>query len=313
MTRFQRILVAQDFSDCSEHALEAALRLAEASGASVDIAYVQVLHEDPFSPSVAADQAGRIREALHRKMEESESVPTTLDVELVALRDISAAHALVKYADEHDCDLIVMGTHGRRGLRRLMIGSVAEEVVRTAHCPVVTVHQADDLRLMSPGPNAQILVPLDFSRASLGVLPVARRLAADTGSALRLLHVIEETAHPAFYNAGVFSVYDLQPGIEEKALEHLREAYGRSAGPLVPVVFDVVRGNAASEIVSAARLHGCGSIAMATHGLSGLAHVFLGSVAERVVRLAHCPVLTVRADAHRRAAETRRAHHAEEV
>jgi nucleotide-binding universal stress UspA family protein len=175
-----------------------------------------------------------------------------------------------------------------------MLGSVAEELVRTAPCPVLTVHTTDKTEAFLTGPKTEILIPVDFSRQSLAAIPLARELASMTGARLRLLHVVEEVVHPAFYNAGAFSIYDVQPDVEERALEHLKGAYAKQFGPAVPVVFEVVSGHAAAEVVAAAEGGNTGMIVMATHGLGGMAHVFLGSVAERVVRSARCPVLTVR-------------------
>ncbi|MBO6576206.1 MAG: universal stress protein [Rhodothermales bacterium] len=294
MIRIKNILAAQDFSDCSRHALEAAIRMAAATGAKLHVVYVQLLHDEPFTPTLAKEHQDRIRDAVRSSVADRFKQVGDIDLEYDTLRDVSAAPALVRYAEANDIDLMVVGTHGRRGLRRLMLGSVAEEAVRTAPCPVLTVHQRDTVDVLTPGPNAEILLPLDFSSRSLEVIPTARQLAAATGARLRVMHVVEEVVHPAFYNAGAYSIYDLQPDVEERALEHLRKAYSKAHGPAVPVVFEVRVGHPAAEIVESAHENGDGMIVMATHGLTGLGHVLMGSEAERVVRTATCPVLTIR-------------------
>lgn len=294
MIRFNNILAAVDFSECGKHALDAAVRLASELKAHLHVSYVQVLHDDPFMPVAAGAHQDRIREALDAQIQASGAREKAASVHAAVLRDVSAAPALVRYSVDNDIDLVVMGTHGRRGLRRLMLGSVAEELVRTAPCPVLTVHNSDRVETLMPGPKAEILVPVDFSSQSLAAIPFARELASMTGARVRVLHVVEEVVHPAFYNAGAFSIYDIQPDVEERALEHLKEAYAKQYGPAVPVVFQVVSGHAAAEVVAAAETGASGMIVMATHGLGGMAHVFLGSVAERVVRMARCPVLTVK-------------------
>lgn len=294
MIRFNNILAAYDFSENGDHVLEAASRLARDSKARLHIIYVQVIHDDPFMPVAAGPHHERIAESLDARISAIQQGADSLPVESRVVRAVSAAPAVTEAATEIDADLIVVGTHGRRGLRRLVLGSVAEEVVRTAPCPVLTVHKSDKTEVLTPGPDAEILVPVDFSTHSLSVIPMARELAAVSGARLRLLHVVEEVIHPAFYNAGAFSIYDLQPDVEDRALEHLKEAYSRQFGPAVPVVFEVVTGHPAVEIVETVAAHGSGMIVMATHGLGGMAHVFLGSVAERVVRTAGCPVLTAK-------------------
>ena len=302
MIRFNNILAAVDFSEGGKKALKAAVRLATDGNAHLHVSYVQVLHDDPFMPVAAGAHQTRIREALDALIDASEARTHVASVHAAVLRDVSAAPGLVRYAVDKDIDLIGLGTHGRRGLRRLMLGSVAEELVRTAPCPVLTVHNDDQPVAIMPGPTAEILVPVDFSSKSLAAVPLARELASMTGARVRMLHVVEEVVHPAFYNAGAFSIYDIQPDVEQHAREHLEAAYAKQYGPAVPVVFDVIRGHAAAEIVAAAEASKSGMIVMATHGLGGMAHVFLGSVAERVVRTAKCPVLTVRAQIAKRAA-----------
>jgi nucleotide-binding universal stress UspA family protein len=290
MMKFKTVLVAKDFSECSERALETGIQLARKTGADLHVVYVHILHDDPFIPAVTDDHLEKVEEALRTTVGETAGVRVTQSV----LRDVAAAPAIVHYAGQNDIDVIVVGTHGRRGFRHAFLGSVAEEVVRTAPCAVLTVHQGDRETALMPGPEMEVLLPLDFSSRAAETIPVAREIAESMRARLRILHVVEETMHPAFYNAGAFSIYDLQPDIEERALENLTDLYARSAGPVVPVVFDVIIGHAVTEIVSAAFDHEAGMIVMSTHGLRGLAHFFMGSVAERVVRLATCPVLTLR-------------------
>jgi nucleotide-binding universal stress UspA family protein len=296
MIRFDNILAAQDFSDCSEQSLRAAIQLARESGARLHVVYAHVLHDDPFTPTVAQDHMEQVRAALDEGVALAAGTSEPIDVRNVVLRDVSAASAIVHYAEDNQIDLIVLGTHGRRGLRRLVLGSVAEEVVRTVRCAVLTVHPGDRTEIMEADGEAEILLPLDFSSSSMAAVPLARELAAQKRTRLRVLHVVEETIYPAFYNAGAFSLYDAQPDIEVHAMAHLREAYSRTAGPVVPVAFEVSVGHPAAEITRRAEETGAGMIVMATHGLGGMAHLFMGSVAERVVRSARVPVLSVRGD-----------------
>jgi nucleotide-binding universal stress UspA family protein len=214
--------------------------------------------------------------------------------EPVVVRDIAAAPAIVTYAQEQDIDLIVMGTHGRRGIRRLLLGSTAEEVVRTAPCPVLTTRPPETPAAALDGINA-ILVPVDFSRHARTALRHAKALAALYHTRLDLLHVIEEQMHPAFYNTGVWSIYDVVPNIEGKALEELETFYEETKGPRIDAAYHVRHGQAAHEIAVFAREQDSDLVVMATHGLRGLEHFLLGSVAEKVVRRSPVPVFTVKA------------------
>ena len=297
MIALKKILVPRDFSDCGEEAVHYALDLARRVKAEVHLLFVEVLYADAYAPT-ATQKASE--EMLMEKLlegvqdglpgEAGEQLPVVCSVR----RDIAAAPAIVNYAIEHDIDAVVMGTHGRRGLRRLVMGSAAEEVVRTAPCPVVVTRCA---RAKMSGPHGQntILVPIDFSRHSRVALRHARALAGFFNARLDVLHVIEEQLHPTFYNTGIFSVYDMVPDIEARALEELEAFFKDPEGPDVAVQFHIKHGNAAHEIVDFASEHEPVMILIATHGLKGLEHFLLGSVAEKVVRYASCPVFTVKA------------------
>ncbi len=297
MFALNKILVPRDFSDCGEAAVQYALDLARRTGAEIHLLFVEVLYADAYAPASiqeAPEEAlmERLLEGVQEGLpgEEGDRVPVIRAIK----RDIAAAPAIVAYAQENDIDVIVMGTHGRRGLRRLLMGSAAEEVVRTGPCPVVIAHCVE---AKTTGPHGQnkILVPVDFSRHSRVALRHAKELAELFNARLDLLHIVEEQLHPAFYNTGVFSVYDMIPNIEARAEEELEKFFNETEGPDVAAEFHVHHGNAAHEIVDFSKEREHVLIVMATHGLKGMEHFLLGSVAEKVVRLAACPVFTVKA------------------
>jgi nucleotide-binding universal stress UspA family protein len=208
-------------------------------------------------------------------------------------RGISAAPIILEYADENDIDLIVMGTHGRRGLEHLFLGSVAEEVVRFAACPVFTVREAKE-----PKPTKaieRILVPVDFSTHSQKALTYAGELALAYDARLQLLHIIEPVVYPSFYSLDRANFFDWMDEIEVEAIRQLHQFSAARGGPDVPVDHFVVRGRAATDIVDFAETKRSDLIVMATHGLTGMKRLYLGSVCEKVVRRAMCPVFTVKA------------------
>ena len=295
MLQLKKILVPRDFSPCSEQALQHALDLAGRTGAEVHLLFAEVLYAEVQALTARGKDAAHeaLRERLMEGIEQ-EGETSGVQFERAVVRDIAPAPAIVAYAEEHDIDLIVMGTHGRRGLRRLLLGSTAEEVVRTAPCPVFTVRRPETPVAELEGVNA-ILVPIDFSRHAGTALRHAKELAALYHTRLDLLHIIEEQLHPAFYNTGVWSIYDLLPNIEEKAAEELRTFYRETEGPLGDVNFHIRYGHAAHEIAVFARENDNDLVVMATHGLRGLDHFLLGSVAEKVVRRSPAPVFTVKA------------------
>ena len=298
MLNVNRILLARDFSHVSDQALRYAVDLAQRVGATLHLLYADVLHEDPFGSDTAGSGGSleaQIRERLVLDADDAPLAEQHPDLQTVTAvqRDVAAAPAILSYADDEDVDLIVMGTHGRRGVRRLLLGSVAEEVVRRADRPVLTVRQDGEDGL----PAVQrLLVPIDFSDYARDALRHAVELARLYDARLDLLHVVEENLHPAFYVGGVQSIYDVQPDIDEKAKERMQTMLDEIAGARdVSAELHVATGRAARKITRFAEREGSDLVVMSTHGLTGLEHFMMGSVAEKVVRHVTAPVLTVKA------------------
>jgi universal stress protein A len=141
----------------------------------------------------------------------------------------------------------------------------------------------------------RLLVPTDFSPTSDIAFNYALDMAAREGASIRLLHVIEDASFAAAYPDGLFVEL---PGLREKligqARERLDDAVKACAAMQVAATTHVLVGSPAARITGEANDCGTDLIVMGTHGRTGLAHLMLGSVAERVLRTAQCPVLTVR-------------------
>jgi len=299
MIRIQRILFPTDFFRCADQALDEALYLARRYRAELHMFHAIVLHaEDPHNPShhfpdVDAIQA-RLEELAHKDMEAAltEHEATGVAIKQVRTRGISAADAIVGYAQENGIDLIVMGTHGRRGLGHVFLGSVAEEVLRFAPCPVLTIRESEESRPAQD--RSRVLAPVDFSEHSRNAVRHGLEIAALHGATLQLLHVIEDSIHPIFSLTGHGSLFQLKPDLREKCQGAIMEMLAEIAGPEVPLEVHVVAGHAARDIVRFADENGTDLIVIATHGWTGLSHLMMGSVAEKVVRRAPCPVLTLK-------------------
>jgi nucleotide-binding universal stress UspA family protein len=305
MLRLDDILLARDFSAVSDQALRYALDLAARTGARLHLLYAEVLHEDPFASSEQpspGDDLDRIRDQMRQGGGEGTPDPYDVDVTEAVVRDVAAAPAILNYAENNDVDLLALGTHGRRGVRRVLIGSVAEEVVRRANRPVLTVRgeKDEDEELapehVHPPMVRRILVPVDFSEHSREALRTAQALSTVYDAEVDLLHVIEESLHPAFYVGGVRSVMDVDPDLESKARDELAKL-ADTVGLDDPGLY-VAKGRASAEIIDFAGAHAIDLVAMSTHGQTGLEHFLLGSVSEKVVRHVRCPVLTAKAFGH---------------
>ena len=288
MPPFKKILAATDFSDTAAQALRYALHFARHDGAEVHLAHVEEVTDDYYDQDKALREKveGRMADAL-ASMDVGE-----LRIRQTVLHGEETAPALNDYADEIAADLIVIGTHGRRGLRRLVMGSVAEEVARKAKRPVLTVREREGV---PPEPRVQrILLPLDFSESSLRAIPYARDLAARYEASLIATHVFDDVDLPGFYGEFPNPLPTALPEIEERVRNTLREAVGKAPGPDVPVEFVVGRGPAPNVIVNEAENREIDLVVMTSHGHSGVERLLLGSVSEHVLRTAPCPVLLVR-------------------
>jgi nucleotide-binding universal stress UspA family protein len=220
--------------------------------------------------------------------------PPHVDLDALTLVQEQRAHesppeAIVGYVEEQEIDLVVAGTRGRRGLQRLLIGSVAEEVLRTAPCPVLTVRgEADNAPAWAV---RNILVPVDFSDASLEALRHAKELALTYGAQITLLHAVEEVIYPSAY--GVEPANLPGPQVIERVEESLAELARTEIG-YEHVTVEAKVGYAPSTILDHAETNEVDLVVIATHGRTGLERMLLGSVAERVLRRAPAPVFTVK-------------------
>jgi nucleotide-binding universal stress UspA family protein len=219
---------------------------------------------------------GAAREFLSHR---AETVPVGCEVEVEPVT--SAAPAIVSFIDRRRPDLTVMATHGRRGLARVLLGSVTERVVRNVRRPVLCVREPDHGVAL---PYRRVLVPTDFSAASQSAFPMAAFLAREFAAEVLALH--------AAPRPGLDSLSGVPAKVEtavpdEKALAAFLEP--EFAG--LRVVPRVVLGSPWQAIVETARAEKADVIVMSTHGHDSLADRVLGSHAERVLRHAPCPVL----------------------
>lgn len=170
--------------------------------------------------------------------------------------------------------------------------ALAEEVVRFASCPVLTVGSGEGTSAFPS--TAPLLVPVDFSEHSRQALIHARELAATVGAEIYVFHVFERPIHPELYLGGMpLDSPDFRT-VEGSLREALETFVRETPGKDVATSLHVVEGRAVPAILEFVQDYEVGLVVIATHGLTGLAHVLLGSVSEKVVRRATSPVLSVK-------------------
>jgi nucleotide-binding universal stress UspA family protein len=282
MPFLKRILLASDFSDCAKLAEAYARLLAKACAAKLEILHVLNL-QPGMDPELTVNRLylEQLRKETDRELAEALARAAAAGVaaaghQLPGL----AGQRIAGLARDIDADLVVLGTHGRTGLGRLFLGSTAEEVVKTAPCPVLTVRLAAD-----PPSIRHVLVPVDFSDYSLEALEYAVQVAKLFGAAVTLLHVLE----PASYGLDLTLSHAADERKMRQRLEGrladfaaLLTAHGLSARHAIDA------GAPGESIVAWAQEQRCDLIVMGTHGRRGLSHLVAGSVAQAVLRHARC-------------------------
>lgn len=206
-----------------------------------------------------------------------------------------AAAAISGAAAGDRVEMIAMATHGRSGLSRLLLGSVAEVVVRSARVPVLVIRSQSAWK---PWATRKIVVPLDGSDAAEGILAVVQRLADPRALAVLLVKVIEPMA-PSAAGGTVMWPDELMALQREEAARYLAKVAEPLRAKGLPVECHVAVGRPAETIAAVAGRERADLIAMATHSRSGLSRLLLGSVAAKVLHRSPVPVLLFKAAAGR--------------
>jgi nucleotide-binding universal stress UspA family protein len=289
--KLTKILLPTDFSESAEQALRQAVTLALTTKAKLHIFHAVMLHaEDPrHLETVLKDYTEHIDQEARKILEKksAEIVSRGLDVTISTARRVSPFEAIVEAAETFRPDLIVMGTHGRTGVGRLLLGSVTEKVLRHSPTNVLTVRRDSTVFGESEDPK-RVLVPIDFTDFSRRALEVAISFLSERDS-LTLVHVVASPLHPSFYAGGFTKLFEVDPELPSRIKTSLEEWLGDRPGEIV-----VTEGDAANEIVKTAGKTRAELIVMGSRGLTGADHLLLGSVAEGVVRNSPVPVLTVK-------------------
>ncbi len=294
MKPFQTILFAADFSPNSQEAFHAACALVIDNKTRLIVLHVAEPNLVPEEPVYFGQQSMQFHadipdasrhEALKRGLREVYAPDRPIEVDFLT-REGNAAAEILHVAHDRHSDLIVMGTHGRTGVRRMVAGSVAISVLRQAECPVLALRSADHPHASKP--IDAILHATDFSEDSEAALRVARSLARHHGARLIILHVATLEVLTDGTNAA-----EVDPREYRDALEQIKQ---RVDGPDLkqPVETMLKRGFPAEGIIEAADEVGCDLIVMGTHGRTGLRRLLMGSVAEFVVPRANCPVMVLK-------------------
>jgi nucleotide-binding universal stress UspA family protein len=283
----QHILVASDLSRCSHAALQHALGLAHGYGSHVYLFHaVSALGFDMAGPEAwveAVDCAWRDARRLETELFLSRQLEGIRFNVIVRQGDLWPS--LARVVKQHDIDLIVVGTHARGRIRKLLLGSVAETIFRHATCPVLTINPSLEQSLHGIQAPRRILFPTDFSPQSQYAAAHAISLARRCGAHLTLLHVLPEMTGEA-------------GGDRERVIEVTRGRLRALVNNVdVPVSCRVVEANSAVDAILRCAAAEADLIVSGVRAPQSILERLTWSNAYRIVTEASCPVLTVRAPA----------------
>ena len=297
MIKINKILCPLDFSKCSKVALKNAIELAKKVNAELHLFHAILMYEDDSYKPDDRLHDNIVSYALIEDISNQKLKNIAVDlagdgfkVVTVSSRAFSAAEEILRYAEDNQIDLIIMGTHGRTAISHLLLGSVAERIIRMSKCPVLTFRK--DWK--DQGEYKSILVPIDFSDHSKLALQYALELAELYNSEITLFHAFEQQMHPSFYASGKTSMFEIDSELKQRAAEAMTRFRNESGKPAIDTKFAFAEGAAYHEIVEYTKKKHFDLLVIATHGLRGLEHFLIGSTTEKVIRHTEIPVLTVK-------------------
>jgi len=288
---FKKILCPIDFSPGSQQAMRVAVRLA--TEADVELVLVHAFYMPPLALAseyaLAPDLVQRMSVDAKHSLEAAVGEATSLGAKRVAAKFVDGLPwtMIVSALDDAAFDLVVIGTHGRTGLARILLGSVAEKVVRHAPCSVLTVRPDAEVKAFT-----SILCPVDFSASSRRAVDLAAEVVKPGGAGITLLHVLDVPV--AF--SGEPTVPEFTRNLDKHAAELLDTwAVQLRAKVAVPVTIRSRIGTPGAQTLALLDNEpNVDLVVMGSRGRTGITRALLGSVAEKIVRHAKCPVLVAR-------------------
>jgi nucleotide-binding universal stress UspA family protein len=290
--KIERILCPSDFSDFSERAFDYGLSLARHYNAELFLLHVVrpviIGYPEYAIPDSVNEFYGELREHAEEQLREFAKAHAAGGVQAkVAVEEGVVTEWIIGFARENSIDMVVMGTHGRRGVQRLTLGSVTERVLRKAGCPVLAVRRpAHDF--VAPGSEEdpvhlrKILFCSDFSECSKRALNYALSLAAEYKSELSLLHVLEHLPSPQERDRE-----------NDRVLRRLEENVPEEAQGCCKIKPVVRAGKPYEEIVKLAEQDQTDLVIVGVRGRNVLDLAVFGSTTHRVLQLGPSPVLAI--------------------
>jgi len=287
--KINKILVPTDFSEPANKAVDQAILFAIANDAEVVVVHARVMYEENPEKLPELEEREKVREnELLEKLKQDVARHTNIKIRHEIIRGFSVHSALLAYINNNIFDLILIGTHGRSGIKHFLLGSVAEKVVRYAPYPVITVPPESSIG----DTYNKIVVPYDFSAHAWLALENSLYFAKNKLCEIDVLYVIEDKNESSWKRK---SILEEIPDIREKAKQKLYETINKlSDYQKYSFKVSVKTGTPHKKITKYVKEVEADLVIMATHGQVGIDRFILGSTTERVIRSVNAQILSMK-------------------
>ena len=294
MKTVKRILVPTDFEEKLNVVLDEAIQIANHYDAEIHILHVNIFPIGvPFASTYFDPEDSNMKEHIDSYVDDKfaeikKNYGDEVKFKFVNRSAERVLHGIEEYVKEKDIDLIIMSSHGRKAFLNFFLGSIAEEAIRHSPVPVMIVKE-EKANIFS-GIRPLFLVPIDFSEFSKNALIDTIKLAKIVEAKIHLIHTIPN-AFQLHVEGAEINIIKNYPDLIKDTEKALKKFFKAVDSDYTKVEYKVLFGVAAVEITDYAAQNNINMIFLSSHGLTGIKKFFIGNVAEKIVRMADCPVL----------------------
>ncbi len=295
--QFKNILCATDFSDFSNRTVNYGIALANEFDSKLFVCHVIDLSSVAIYGEFQLDPVGLQDRIMNDANEQLQELIGGQEIDWEPLISVGhAADEISRIVEEQNMDLVISATRGRSGLKRLILGSVTERLMRTLSCPLLVVHSPDKALADSDAQEVnikRILIGCDFSPDSDVAFEHGLSLAQEFQSELHLAHVVETSIYQQLHKTESPVEEELQQEIHTRLINKLQDMVPEDARNWCKPQTSLLDGHPYEELVKYAEKNNIDMIVLGTRGHGLVKSLLIGSTTDRVVRNAPCPVLSV--------------------